>query len=120
MLFNPQLGGLECYTFPKGIFPKVNVIARLELELAHYDFPVRSFNHYTTGTPSTGNLITQINKTGILTKRMEIKLVENHARMLQQKLYGTYPSISQNIQVRSRILTEQCCWNRDDRIGYVL
>ena len=33
------------HTFPEGICPKVNVIARLEYELVH------CFNHYTTRTP---------------------------------------------------------------------
>ena len=32
-------------TFPKGICPKVNVIARLEYELAYYDSAVHRFNH---------------------------------------------------------------------------
>ena len=36
------------HTFPKGICPKVNVIARLEYELAYYDSVVHRFNHYTT------------------------------------------------------------------------
>ena len=39
------------HTFPKGICPKVNVIARLEYELAYYDSAVHPFNHYTTRTP---------------------------------------------------------------------
>ena len=30
-------------TFPKGIYPKVNVIARLEFELAYYDSAVDRF-----------------------------------------------------------------------------
>ena len=34
--------------FPKGICPKVNVIARLEYELAYYESAVHRFNHYTT------------------------------------------------------------------------
>ena len=38
------------YTFPKGICPKVNVIRRLEIELAYYDSAVWRFNHYTTKT----------------------------------------------------------------------
>ena len=33
-------------------FPKVNVIVRLEFELAHYDSAVQHFNHYPTRTPS--------------------------------------------------------------------
>ncbi len=37
------------HTFPKGICPKVNVIVRLEFELAYYDSTVHRFNHYTTG-----------------------------------------------------------------------
>ena len=40
------------HTFPKGICPKLNVIARLENELAYYDFAVHRFNHYTTRTPT--------------------------------------------------------------------
>ena len=39
------------HTFPKSICPKVNVIARLEYELAYYDCVVHRFNHYTTRTP---------------------------------------------------------------------
>ena len=39
------------HTFPKGICPKVNVIARLEYELAYYDSAAHRFNHYTTRTP---------------------------------------------------------------------
>ena len=39
------------HTFPKGICPKVNVIARLEYELVYYDSTVHRFNHYTTRTP---------------------------------------------------------------------
>ena len=42
------------HTFPKGICPKVNVIARLEYELAYYDSAVHRFNHYTTRTPFNG------------------------------------------------------------------
>ena len=37
------------YIFPKGICPKVNIIAQLELELAYYDSAVQHFNCYTTG-----------------------------------------------------------------------
>ena len=36
-----------------GICPKVNVVARLEYELAYNDFAVHRFNHYTTRTPPT-------------------------------------------------------------------
>ena len=39
------------HIFPKGICPKVNVIARLEYELAYYDSVVHRFNYYTTRTP---------------------------------------------------------------------
>ena len=39
------------HTFPKGICPKVNVIAWLEFKLAYYDSAVHRFNHYTTRTP---------------------------------------------------------------------
>ena len=43
-------------TFPKGICPKVNVIARLEYELAYYDSAVHPFNHYTTRTSFSGTI----------------------------------------------------------------
>ena len=39
------------HTFPKGICPKVNVITRLEYELAYYESAVHCFNHFTTRTP---------------------------------------------------------------------
>ena len=39
------------HTFPKGICPKVKVIARLGYELAYYDSAVHRFNHYITRTP---------------------------------------------------------------------
>ena len=45
--------GKWIHTFPKGICPKVNVITRLEFELAYYNFGVQRFNHYTTRTPFT-------------------------------------------------------------------
>ena len=38
------------YTFVKGISPKVNVITRLEFELANYDVVPRHVNHYITRT----------------------------------------------------------------------
>ena len=39
------------HTFPKSICPEVNVIVRLEYELAYYNSAVHRFNHYTTRTP---------------------------------------------------------------------
>ena len=48
---NDDLIRITFHTFPKGICPKVNVIARLEYELAYYDSAVHRFNHYTTRTP---------------------------------------------------------------------
>ena len=38
------------YTFPKGISLKVNAIARLESEIANYDFEVQQVSHYTMKT----------------------------------------------------------------------
>ena len=42
----------EIHTFPKGINPKVNIIARLEYKPPYYDSAVHQFNHYTKRTPS--------------------------------------------------------------------
>ena len=40
-------GNKRIHAFPKGISSKVNVIARLELELAHFKAAVEHFNHCT-------------------------------------------------------------------------
>ena len=37
--------------FPNVFSPKINVIARLEYELAHYNYADYGFNNYTTMTP---------------------------------------------------------------------
>ena len=41
----------EVYTFPKGLSPKVNMIAPLEFELAYHDIAVQHVSHDTMGTP---------------------------------------------------------------------
>ena len=41
LLFNPFLGSLEDHAFPKGISPKMNVVARLEFEITYYDVLVQ-------------------------------------------------------------------------------
>ena len=51
MSYPARAEGLVNSTFPKGICPKVNVIARLEYELAYYDSAVHRFTHYATRTP---------------------------------------------------------------------
>ena len=52
------------HTFPRGICPKVNVIVRLEYELAYYHSAVHRFNHYTTRTPprTLFSILTYLNK----------------------------------------------------------
>ena len=54
------------HTFLQGICQKVNVIARLEYELASYDSAVHRFNHYTTRTPLLYLLLNFDLKTGWL------------------------------------------------------
>ena len=46
ILFNPYLGVQKVQIFLKGISPKVNVIARLELELAYFEAAGKHFSHY--------------------------------------------------------------------------
>ena len=41
------------YTFLKDFSLKVNVIARLEIELSYFDLSVQHVNHYTPGMPLT-------------------------------------------------------------------
>ena len=38
--FNQQVGNTGVHTFSKGIYPKVNVIARVEIELTYNDIAV--------------------------------------------------------------------------------
>ena len=40
------------HTFPKGISPKVNVLAQLEFELTYYDVAVQHISHYAMSTPT--------------------------------------------------------------------
>ena len=50
-----------CHTFPNGICPKVNVIARLEFEIANYDSRIHRFIYYTTKTsPVDWSITTQL------------------------------------------------------------
>ena len=44
--FTYSLEDKGVHTFPKDICPKMSVIARLEFELAYYDFAVKGFNNY--------------------------------------------------------------------------
>ena len=48
---NDSMKDNEVHAFPKGICPKVNVIARVGFEHAYYDSAVQRFNHYATRTP---------------------------------------------------------------------
>ena len=53
VLINPSLEGIrKVIPFPKGVSPKVNVIARLEFELAYYDVTIQNVSHYTTSPRS--------------------------------------------------------------------
>ena len=61
------------HTFPKGICPKVNVIAWMEYELAYYDSSVYRFNHYTTRTPPT--LIERKNKQQVFVMKPNFFLI---------------------------------------------
>ena len=54
-----------------GICPKVNVLARLELELTHDDSAIPHFNHYTTRTPTVGVCLGDL----IITKEEGINVV---------------------------------------------
>ena len=50
-LFDTLLvGDNRLHAFPKAIIPKVNVIVRLEIELAYQTVADQHVSHYTTGT----------------------------------------------------------------------
>ena len=106
------------HNFPKGICPKVNVVARLGYELTYYDSAVHRFNHYTTRTPPRSygnqNLTDKMKRsffqetivsillygctTWTPTKRLEKKLDGNYTRILRAILnkswrqHENYPS----------------------------
>ena len=44
----------EVHTFPKSVYPKVYIIARLKFELVYSDVAVQQDNHYTKETYSSG------------------------------------------------------------------
>ena len=46
ILSNPWGGDERVPAFPRGISPKVNVIARLEFELAYFKAADKHFNYY--------------------------------------------------------------------------
>ena len=73
------------HTFPKGICPKVNVIARLEYELTYNDSAVHRFNHYTTRTPPQ-----KVSK-------------EEKRRQKKKKIYES--KIEKNIKIAMKIRT---------------
>ena len=50
------LGGVGFIPFPRGISPKVNVIAGLEFKLVYYNITCEHLNRYATGTASTAFL----------------------------------------------------------------
>ena len=54
------------HTFSKGICPKENVIARLEFELAYYDFAIKLFNE---DTPYTIGILIAVCKQMIIINR---------------------------------------------------
>ena len=45
------------HTFPKGIIPKLNVIALLGFELAYFETPVHHFYQYLMETPAPNGLV---------------------------------------------------------------
>ena len=45
ILLNPKLRNKRVHTFPKGICPKKNITARLEFELANFQFAVQPLRH---------------------------------------------------------------------------
>ena len=51
VLLKPKTEGVsELEPFSRGISPKVNVMAHMELELTYYNVEVQRLNHYTTTT----------------------------------------------------------------------
>ena len=59
MLFTQSWDDKGVHAFPKGICPKVNIIAWLGFELAYYDSVDHRFNHYTTKAPPTWLILSQ-------------------------------------------------------------
>ena len=87
-------GDKGVHTFPKGICPKVNVIARLEFELACYDFADHRFNHYTTGHLLEIRGRVETIQTTILLRSARIlrRVMETWEDLLSFKIEGKKPS----------------------------
>ena len=64
VLFKPWLRGTRGFnTFPNGIYPKVNNIARLKFDLAYYNLTVSHVNHYTMGDIPFENFMVSVLRT---------------------------------------------------------
>ena len=74
------------HTFPKAIFSKVNVIARLEYELAYYDSAAHRFNHYTMRTPhclNNGSQLVVINLRNTHVTHVSFKVIIFVAKIME-------------------------------------
>ena len=89
------------YTFYKGIYPKVNIIAQWESELAYNDSTVQCFNHYTIRTPQSWWMNWRQHPT-------------------RRQLYSHLPPITKTIQVRRTRHAGHCWRSRDELISDVL
>ena len=78
------------YTFPNGVRPKVNVIARLEFKLACYNFAVHRVNHYTTKKPNV-NEVCSLNVKTVLFQAIQFSINIQFTSILPIKCYHTGP-----------------------------
>ena len=102
------------HTFPKGICPKVNVIARLEYELAYYDSAVHRFNHYTTRTPPLEDQCVQCD---MMMMMMMIDLWQSRQSEISRT--GCFSSVNKEITGKQAMSgCKQIAWitNRNDAL----
>ena len=93
----------------------MNVIARLEYELAYYDSAVHRFNHYTTRTPPLEKKVD-----GKYTRMLQAILNESWwQHPTRHQLYGHLPPIMKTIQVRRTRHAGHCWRSRDELISDV-
>ena len=97
-------GDKEVHTFPKGISPKVNVLARLEFELAYYDVTIQYISPHTTETPPL-HTHTHTHTTGLLYVQMSKMFNENSLLKVKDPVYFCYVSVYERRNKENRLFS---------------
>ena len=98
---------------PLGICPKVNVITRLEFELAYYDSAVHRFNHYTTRTSDNNNTGTWLRKGNFKRETESLPIAAQGNAIRTNHIKARIDKTQQNGKCR-------LCGDRDETINHTI